>query len=559
MVFLLISFIAGILTVLAPCVLPLLPVIIGGSIASGRKSRPYIVVLSLSISIILFTFILKVSTAFISIPSSVWQWISGGILILFGASMILPSLYERALLKFNLIVGRKGNQLIAEGVKKESIKGDILIGAALGPVFSSCSPTYFVILATVLPASFLKGFVYLVAYTLGLSIMLLLISKLGQRLVGRLQGASDPRSIFKKTLGVIFVLVGIFVISGFDKKIQTSVIQSGIFDITRLETKLLDMAPQSGDELQTAKGEKYPRFAEIKDPAGFVNSGPFKLKDFIGKKVILLDFMTYSCINCQRTFPYLAKWYETYEKDGLLIVGIHTPEFAFEKKKENVEAAMKQFGLNFPVVLDNEYGTWNNYGNNVWPRKYLIDIDGFVVYDHKGEGAYMEIEEKIKELLNERAERLNDKISVSGNIASTIIENKNFAQSPETYFGALRNTNFASEKSGKTGQKVFRAGDSKDLILNKLYISGTWNIDLEFAKAIQHSFAYFRFEASKVFLVASSPAGGTINVFKDNVLIRKVDVKDSKLYTLIDEGAPTKGLLKLEVSPGVELYAFTFG
>ncbi len=239
MLFLLISFIAGVLTVLAPCVLPLLPVIIGSSVSSSRKSRPYIVVLSLSVSIIFFTFLLKVSTLFIDIPPIFWQWISGIIILFFGFTLLFPDLWEKISYKFNLILGKKGNKLIFSGTKEESWKGDVLIGAALGPVFSSCSPTYFVILATVLPESFLKGFVYLLAYTIGLSVMLLLISILGQKLTVKLQGASDPHGIFKKTLGVIFVFVGVFVILGIDKKIQTFVVQNSIFDVTSVEQKLL--------------------------------------------------------------------------------------------------------------------------------------------------------------------------------------------------------------------------------------------------------------------------------------------------------------------------------
>lgn len=240
MFFLLISFIAGILTVLAPCILPLLPVIIGGTVSNGRKSKPYIIVVSLSVSVIVFTLLLKFSTALINIPQSFWQWVSGLIIVFFGLTMLFPEVWEKLTLKFNYKFSRKGNELLAQGVKQGSIKGDILIGSALGPVFTSCSPTYFVILATVLPESFTKGLIYLLAYTIGLSLMLLLISLLGQKLTMRLQNFSDPEGKFKKTLGVIFILVGVFIISGFDKKIQTWVVENDIFDVTNIEQKLLE-------------------------------------------------------------------------------------------------------------------------------------------------------------------------------------------------------------------------------------------------------------------------------------------------------------------------------
>lgn len=145
--------------------------------------------------------------------------------------------------------------------------------------------------------------------------------------------------------------------------------------------------------------DTHQTYIDFVNPSGFVNSEPFKLADYIGKKVILVEFITYTCINCQRTFPYLKQWYETYQKDGLLVVGIHTPEFAFEKDRANVVAAMKKEGISFPVVQDNDFQTWNAYGNRFWPHRYVIDYDGKVVFDHAGEGAYTETEAVIKLLL----------------------------------------------------------------------------------------------------------------------------------------------------------------
>jgi cytochrome c biogenesis protein CcdA len=230
MAFLFISFIAGILTVLAPCILPLLPVIIGGAIADGEnKHKSSTIIISLIISIILFTLLLKWSTAFISVPPIVWKSISGGVLILFGLTMVFPGLWER--LPFMGRFSRGSNKLLGKGFNRKGMAGDIVIGAALGPVFSSCSPTYFVILATVLPVSFGKGLLYLSAYALGLGLMLFLVARLGQRFTGRLTNVSDPKGWFKRGLGVLFLLVGIFVLSGLDKKVQTAVINGGIFDI----------------------------------------------------------------------------------------------------------------------------------------------------------------------------------------------------------------------------------------------------------------------------------------------------------------------------------------
>jgi cytochrome c biogenesis protein CcdA len=238
MTLLVISFVAGVLTVLAPCILPLLPVVIGTSVSGRSKATPYIVIASLSASIILFTFVLKVSTAFITIPQYVWSYIAGGILLFFGLTLVFPSLWERLPGVSKLSAG--SNKLVGTGHQKKSFWGDVIVGAALGPVFSTCSPTYFVILASVLPASFLLGTVYLLAYVAGLALVLLLIALLGEKFAGKLSGISDPHGLFKRGVGVLFLVLGILIMFGFDKKIETAILDSGYFDVTEIENRLLE-------------------------------------------------------------------------------------------------------------------------------------------------------------------------------------------------------------------------------------------------------------------------------------------------------------------------------
>jgi thiol-disulfide isomerase/thioredoxin len=186
---------------------------------------------------------------------------------------------------------------------------------------------------------------------------------------------------------IIALVAGVFVISKDTQKTSAGVTTSDV----------------SLEDVQT-KATKGTPFVEIVNPSGFVNTNdqPFQIADYVGKQVILLNVMTYSCINCQRTFPYVNSWYEEYKDDGLVVIGIHTPEFAFEKDKTNVEAEFEKFGITYPTVLDNNYATWRALGNRFWPRKYLIDIHGNIVYDHIGEGAYQETEDQIKKLLRER-------------------------------------------------------------------------------------------------------------------------------------------------------------
>ena len=238
---LLIAFVAGVLTVLAPCTLPLLPIIIGGSVGDTKnRLKPVIITASLAASIVLFTLLLKVSAAFIDIPQSTWSTVSGVIIIIIGLTFMYPEVWEKLALKFNLS-GRSG-QLLAKSSQKKTLWGDILIGASLGPVFASCSPTYFLILATVLPENFAVGLIYLIAYALGLSLVLLLVGFLGQKFVKHVQWAADPKGWFKRGLGALFVIVGIFIFSGADKQLQTYILDKGFFDISKIEIKLLERA-----------------------------------------------------------------------------------------------------------------------------------------------------------------------------------------------------------------------------------------------------------------------------------------------------------------------------
>ena len=248
MTLLLVSFIAGVLTVLAPCILPLLPVVIGSSVGARSKATPFIVIGSLALSILLFTYLLKASTAFIAIPQFVWGYISGGILVAFGLVLVFPQLWES--LPFTAKTSAGANKLVGAGYQKKSVWGDVLIGAALGPVFSSCSPTYFVILATVLPASFLLGTMYLLAYITGLVLVLALIAVLGQRLTSKLQFAADSRSPWKRGIGVLFLLIGLLIVTGVDKKIESWVLDRGyIGGVLNIEQKLLEQADETKNNM----------------------------------------------------------------------------------------------------------------------------------------------------------------------------------------------------------------------------------------------------------------------------------------------------------------------
>jgi len=334
------------------------------------------------------------------------------------------------------------------------------------------------------------------------------------------------------------------------------------------------------------KQMRYERAKEITTPDGFINSSnpkgaaePLTIGEFVGKKVILLDIWTYSCINCQRTLPYLKSWWEKYKDKGLVIIGLHTPEFEFEKKYDNVLAAVKKFGIEYPVVLDNDYSTWRAYKNQYWPRKYLIDIDGYIVYDHIGEGGYEETERKIQEALTERMARLGER----GKVAVPITEEKSITrpESPEVYFGASRNQNLGNGERGRVGVQSLAVPDT--LTRNILYLGGTWNIQGEHAEnESAGATIVFKYKAKEVYFVASSEKGVNAKIYYDDILVQGsgaidcrdkgfcggedvaldgiVYMKEDRLYKLIQHSGIEEHVLKIEIEQsGLKAFTFTFG
>ncbi len=237
---LVVSLLAGVLTVAAPCVLPLLPVIVGGSVvadgADARRARwrPVVIAASLAVSVIVFTLLLKATTALLGIPTQMWQVISGVIVILLGFNLLVPSLWERVSTRLGL--GDRSNRALGASVQRQSLGGDMLTGAALGPVFTSCSPTYALIVAAVLPSSFAEGVLYVTLYAIGLAVPLLLIALAGRTAARQLGWLADPRGWFRRSMGVVFIIVGIVVIVGADKALQTLILELGWYDpIANLE------------------------------------------------------------------------------------------------------------------------------------------------------------------------------------------------------------------------------------------------------------------------------------------------------------------------------------
>ncbi len=329
--------------------------------------------------------------------------------------------------------------------------------------------------------------------------------------------------------------------------------------------------------LNNTKIGKYPVAKEIVNPSGFINTDNITLAELIGKKVILIDFWTYSCINCLRTLPYLNSWYEKYKDKGLVIIGVHTPEFQFEQNYDNVLATVQKFDIKYPVVLDNNYSTWAAYGNLYWPHDYLIDIDGFIVHDHIGEGDYEETEKNIQDALKERMVvlKINEEISTEvSKPAGAVNVDLTKVNSPEIYFGASRNTYLGNGKSNMVGLQ--NLSDPAEINTNTLYLVGAWEFQNEFAENINpQAKIIFRYSAKNVNFVASAANNVTVQVFRDSRPLGNesgkdvskrngssiVTIREPRLYALIED-PEGYGEHTLEINienPGLQAFTFTFG
>ncbi len=551
-----IAFLAGLLTVLAPCVFTLLPVVLGGSLTGSSWKKPATIIASLSVSVFVFTLILKASTALIYVPPQFWTTISGGILIGFGIITLFPSLWTKIDTKLGLS-SRSDGVLHKSKEVNNSFLADVLVGAALGPVFSSCSPTYSLIIATILPLDFGVGVLNLLVYIIGMAIVLSAVAIFGQGLIKKLKWAANPNGWFKKFLGILFIVVGIAVFTGFDKRFETFLLDQGLFDVTVIENRLLE-EPTSSSQNSEPKGdfniEEPYAAAEIQGIQTWINSDPLTLESLKGK-VVLIDFWTYSCINCIRTTPFIESWYEKYKDEGLVVIGIHAPEFAFEKVESNVREAVVNAGITYPVALDNDFTTWRAYNNRYWPAHYFIDRDGQVRHTHFGEGEYDESEKVIQELLGLEAELIAGSADIEVPVSRF--------QTPETYLGYSRLENLVNFQEAKGDEEVDYQY-TPELPEDFWSLEGKWTINSEAIVSGGDSVLRINFTAKNVYLVMGSdaPVDVKISVVGDaaNEFIKTIKVNDYKLYELVDaDSLQNSKVLEIEVPKGVSLNAFTFG
>jgi cytochrome c biogenesis protein CcdA/thiol-disulfide isomerase/thioredoxin len=562
------AFIAGVLTVLAPCVLPLLPVIIGGSIGGNTKDkrRPLLIAGSLAVSLIVFTVLLKATTLLINIPPQAITYFSGGIIVALGLATLFPQVYTTAIARLG--IEHRAQQLLGTGTSNRSqIIGPIITGAALGPVFSSCSPVYAYILATVLPAHFATAMAYIVSYVIGLSLVLLAVGYYGQRLTSRIKFASNPKGYFQRGLGGIFVIVGILIITGAGTKLQVWAAEHTPINFDSFSSKLIPKEAGSAvldnKKLYNVKAFKAPEFTGIQ---AWINSKPLTLTQLKGK-VVLVDFWTYTCINCIRSLPYVEGWYKEYQKDGLVVVGVEAPEFSYEKIPSNVEAAVKQDGLTYPIAIDGNLDTWSAYHNEYWPADYLIDRSGKIRREYFGEGEYSQTEQAIRGLLSQnKSVKLPSQYVAPSNTPPPIDQN----QTPETYLGTDRADAYTGTPVlGSKPDQTYNF--AKNISSSEWSLSGDWQVSGSSITSGANAKIKINVAAKNVYVVGGASGPTSVSVKYNSQPISQTgyagaDVKNSQvviqlsnLYRIASFKKFNSGIIELDVPSGVSLNTFTFG
>jgi cytochrome c biogenesis protein CcdA/thiol-disulfide isomerase/thioredoxin len=560
MILVALTYVAGVLTILSPCILPVLPFVFSRAQGSFLKSG---VPLLLGMC---FTFSALSAFAiagghWISQASEVGRVVAMVLLTVFGLSLIFPKVVEKLFLPFTQAGSKIGS------AKKEGFAGSFLIGISTGLLWSPCAGP---ILGLVLTGAASQknigtSVLLLTAYSLGAATSLGLALVAGNKFLGTLKKFLGVDQVVKKVLGVAILLGVLAIAFNLDRTLLTQVSK---FETVSLETKLLSLVqPEAKEQKGVGEGE----FPDFPKDVTWINSKPLTQAELLGK-VVVIDFWTYSCINCLRTLPYVKEWAKKYKDDGLVVIGVHTPEFAFEKEPANVEKAVKDLGISYPVVTDSDYKIWNSFQNHYWPAHFFIDRSGHIRNHHFGEGNYDESEEIIRSLLSENGKTLNVGATKIQNTEGAEMPSSSVSKSPETYVGYARAENFIEDFHN---DETFIYRGAKNLKVNQWSLEGSWLVSKE--KAIlkkPRGKIRFNFHGRDLHLVLGAATKLKFKVTIDGHAPGENhgsdidasgsgEIQSQRLYQLIrlkDLNPRDSHIFEIEFdSPGAEAYAFTFG
>lgn len=577
---LLFAFLAGIVTVLSPCILPVLPIVLSTSVGSVQHgySRAVGVIVGFVGSFTVFTLFLSAALRICGAPASSLRWVALVLIAIFGVSLLLPRFQAWLEGLFSRLSSKVPNLSSHQG-----FFGGILIGFSLGLLWTPCvGPILASVIALSLSGEITLASVFITAaYATGTAIPMFFVLIGGRALLQRVPWLLSHTQQIQRAFGVVMIVTAIGLFFQVDRTFQTWVLETfprygqGLtkFEGTPSVLRALDQLNGRDVEEETLiMNESHmslppsSRIApELVVGGDWINSEPLSLASLRGK-VVLVDFWTYSCINCQRTLPYLKQWHDLYRDQGLVVIGVHAPEFAFEQDADNVRKAVTDFGITYPVMQDNDFATWRAYKNQYWPAKYLIDAEGHIRYTHFGEGDYDKTDEAIRSLLEEAGASASAMIPGEQMMDSFM----NMSKTAETYFGYKRLGAYASPELIHT-DAVRMYSLPALLKQNQFAFFGEWNVMAEYAVPSKGAHLVYSYSAQDVYLVAGvqdserpvrvritidgEHAPETEDVGLDGVMT----ISSDRLYHIghTNPGAHTIDLEFLE--GGSEVYTFTFG
>ena len=569
----LIGLLGGLITGISPCILPVLPVIfltagaqsarVGESpeVIPAPRSRPYFVIAGLVVSFTAVTLVGSIVLGFLSLPQDAIRWAGVAVLVAIGIGMLFPRVEQLLERPFQWLPRRKVDE-----------KGNGFgMGLTLGAVFVPCAgPVLAAIIVAGSTGSIGVGTITLtVSFAIGVALPLLAFALAGRGLTERLRAFRKRERGIRITAAIALLALAVGLAfnvpqaiqrlipdytAGLQQDLATSDSAKRALDLGGLvtdENRELDQCTNGATEVESCGTA--PSISGIDGWLNTQGDEAVALKDLRGQ-VVLIDFWAYSCINCQRSIPHVVAWDRAYRDAGLQVIGVHSPEYAFEKNAQNVADAARGFGIEYPVALDNSLSTWTNYRNRYWPAHYLIDAQGIVRHISFGEGNYEATERMIRELLQDA--NPGTKLPASTDTKDTTPEVGSTTR--ETFLGYAKDVNFAGPGAYGAGERRFSLPSSQPE--DTFALKGEWKIQSQFATptAPAGSAAIsLSYRANEVRVVVAGE--GQLKV-RDDSGARTVEVSGTpRSYSLLGSGSPTAGLLELEVPAGVEVYSFTFG
>ena len=572
------ALIAGAATAVSPCVLPVLPALLAAGAAGGRR-RPLGIVIGLAATFTVTIVGLAEVLHHVGVGNDVTRDIAIAVLAAAGLALLVPRLADRFEAPLSRLA-RFGPKSTGDGFW--SGRG---VGAALGFVYAPCAGP---ILAAVISVSAASGRTLVVgaAYAIGSAATLLVLALGGRRLLAPLRRGGRGAAL-QQGIGAVMVLTAVAMAFQLDVRFEERIAAHlpswvvnpahGLETSHAVQSRLADLRGKPRFE-EEARAATKPRPRPHSNPAAYLKDygtapdftgtqrwfntpggRPLTLKALRGR-VVLIDFWTYTCINCIRTLPYLKAWDARYRSRGLTIVGVHSPEFSFEKDAGNVARAVRSDGLRYPVVQDNDLATWDAWGNQAWPAEYLIDARGHVRHVHLGEGEYDKTEAAIRALLAEAGRRHLGAMSRPRDVTTPSSQT-----TPETYVGSERTEGFLPKTT--PGRRTYTATPASRLPLSRFTLGGTWDVGPQAATALRGATLSARVQAKDVYIVLGPPqppehpkgSVGRVLVAVDGRPSRALAVRTQRLYTLAAFARNGRHVVTLQLSPGVSAYSFTFG